>query len=350
MMQDVVFSTQIAQSLSQAVAQCGHDRLYVLTDTVTLQACWPLVADLPCMRGTQMITIGATDEHKTIESLMQVWTALQQQGATRHSLMVNLGGGMVTDLGGFAASTFKRGISYINIPTTLLSMVDASVGGKTGINYGGLKNEIGVFNCASTVILDMEFLRTLDQENMCSGYAEMLKHSLLSGMEEWSRHINFDLVRPDYPLLGKMVAQSVAIKQRIVEEDPTEKGIRKALNLGHTVGHAFESLALAENRTVLHGYAVAWGLVCELYLSACKLGFPASVLQQALHFVRDNYGWFSIECKEYDRLYAYMTHDKKNEAGIINFTLLAAPGDIRINQQATKEEIFEMLDFFRENG
>ncbi|MDD6130073.1 MAG: 3-dehydroquinate synthase, partial [Prevotellaceae bacterium] len=201
-----------------------------------------------------------------------------------------------------------------------------------------------------TVILDMAFLRTLDQENICSGYAEMLKHSLLCGTDEWSRHINFDLMRPDYPLLGRMVAQSVAIKQRIVEEDPTEKGIRKALNLGHTVGHAFESLALAENRTVLHGYAVAWGLVCELYLSACKLGFPTSVLQQTLHFVRDNYGWFSIECKEYDRLYAYMTHDKKNEAGIINFTLLAAPGDIRINQQATKEEIFEMLDFFRENG
>ena len=350
MMQDVVFSTQIAQSLSQAVAQCGHDRLYVLTDTVTLQACWPLVADLPCMRGTQMITIGATDEHKTIESLMQVWTALQQQGATRHSLMVNLGGGMVTDLGGFAASTFKRGISYINIPTTLLSMVDASVGGKTGINYGGLKNEIGVFNCASTVILDMEFLRTLDQENMCSGYAEMLKHSLLSGMEEWSRHINFDLMRPDYPLLGRMVAQSVAIKQRVVEEDPTEKGLRKVLNLGHTIGHALESLAMEENRTVLHGYAVAWGLVCELYLSCVLCQFPTDRMRQTVQCIKERYGQFLFTCKEYDRLYALMQHDKKNEGNTINFSLLADIGDIRLNQTATKEQIFEALDFLREGN
>lgn len=328
--------------------RCPHDRLFVLTDTTTLRLCWPLVSDFPCFERAEMITIGDTDENKTLDSLSHVWTALQQGGATRHSLLVNLGGGMVTDLGGFAASTFKRGIAYINIPTTLLSQVDASVGGKTGINFGGLKNEIGVFNCAATVILSSDFLHSLDHKNLLSGYAEMLKHGLISNEENWAELLRFELDNLDYDQLGTLVAKSVAIKERIVEADPTEKGIRKALNLGHTAGHALESLALEQERTVLHGYAVAWGLICELYLSVVKCDFPKDKLQQTVQFIRENYGDFSFDCKQYERLYGFMTHDKKNEGGIINFTLLGGIGDIRINQQATKEEIFEMLDFLRE--
>lgn len=347
--QDVILSENIGESLSAAIGNVAHDRLFVLTDETTLKLCWPLVSELPCLAEAQMITIGATDENKTLESLSHVWTELQRGGATRHSLMLNLGGGMVTDLGGFAASTFKRGIAYINVPTTLLSMVDASVGGKTGINFGGLKNEIGVFNCARSVILDTTFLRTLDYENLASGYAEMLKHGLISNVETWAELMRFDLQQADYELLRTMVAKSVAVKERIVDEDPLEHGIRKALNLGHTVGHAFESLAMAENRTVLHGYAVAWGLVCELYLSVRHTGFPKDKLWQTLQFVKENYGKFSFDCKQYDRLYELMTHDKKNTAGVVNFTLLGEVGDIRINQTATREEIFDMLDFYREN-
>ena len=342
-------SENLQQTLSAAVRKVEHDRLFVLTDETTQRLCWPLVSEMPCMAEAQMMTIGATDENKTLESLTHVWRCLQEGGATRHSLMVNLGGGMVTDLGGFAASTFKRGIAYINVPTTLLSMVDASVGGKTGINFGGLKNEVGVFNCAQTVILDAEFLHTLDYENLASGYAEMLKHGLISTEENWAELLRFDLQRVDYRALGRLVAKSVAIKERIVEEDPLEHGIRKALNLGHTVGHAFESLAMAEERTVLHGYAVAWGLVCELYLSAKRVGFPADKLRQTMAFVRDTYGAFAFTCKHYDRLYELMTHDKKNTAGQVNFTLLGDVGDIRINQTATREEIMDMLDFYRES-
>ena len=347
--QDVILSENIGESLSAAIGNVAHDRLFVLTDETTLKLCWPLVSELPCLAEAQMITIGATDENKTLDSLSHVWTELQRGGATRHSLMLNLGGGMVTDLGGFAASTFKRGIAYINVPTTLLSMVDASVGGKTGINFGGLKNEIGVFNCARSVILDTTFLRTLDYENLASGYAEMLKHGLISDVETWAELMRFDLQQADYELLRTMVAKSVAVKERIVDEDPLEHGIRKALNLGHTAGHAFESLAMAENRTVLHGYAVAWGLVCELYLSVRHTGFPKDKLWQTLQFVKENYGKFSFDCKQYDRLYELMTHDKKNTAGVVNFTLLGEVGDIRINQTATREEIFDMLDFYREN-
>jgi 3-dehydroquinate synthase len=261
--------------------------------------------------------------------------------------MINLAGGMVTDLGGFAASTFKRGIHFINIPTTLLSMVDASVGGKTGINFGGLKNEIGVFRNASSVILDTMFLKTMDCENMLSGYAEMLKHGLINQKTMLTELLLFDIEQPDLRQLQRMVAESVQVKQRIVLEDPTEHGIRKALNLGHTFGHAFESLAL-ERTPVLHGYAVAWGLVCELYLSVAKAGFPVDRMRQTVRFVFDHYGRMPLTCDDYPQLLQLMTHDKKNVAGRINFTLLGGVGDILIDQTATKEEIEEALDFYRE--
>ena len=312
---------------------------------------------------------------------------------------------MVTDLGGFAASTFKRGINYINIPTTLLAMVDASVGGKTGINFRGLKNEVGVFSNANTVILDTTFLKTLDTENIRSGYAEMLKHGLISNEKMWAELVRSEnlelrterydnLASPDsavnsnnvaspdsdgninnpaspdsadksnhtsqFSLLSshfkQMLADSVAVKQRIVTEDPLEQGIRKALNLGHTIGHAFESFALSHNgdsrpgglSPILHGYAVAYGLVCELYLSAVKTGFPTDKMHQTVSFIKEHYGKMNITCDDYPTLLELMTHDKKNVAGTINFTLLGDIGDIRINQTATKDEIFEALDFYRE--
>ena len=345
--QKVVISENLTEALATAIAECEHDRTFILVDETTERCCLPIVSGLDCVRGAQIIVIGATDSHKTLESLSHVWEALGEGGATRHSLLINIGGGMVTDLGGFAASTFKRGINYINIPTTLLSMVDASVGGKTGINFRGLKNEIGVFSNASTVILDTTFLKTLDAENICSGYAEMLKHGLISNEKMWAELINFDLALPDLQQLQTMVADSVAVKQRIVTEDPLEQGIRKALNLGHTVGHAFESFAL-KHSPILHGYAVAYGLISELYLSTVKTGFPSDKMHQTVSFIKEHYGKMAITCDDYPTLLELMTHDKKNVAGTINFTLLGGIGDIRINQTATKEDIYEALDFYRE--
>jgi len=351
MVNKIVISTDIRKAVTEAVEAIEHDKLFLLTDETTERLCRPLVADIPCMKEAQSIVIGATDTHKNLDTLAAVWTALGNSGGSRHSLMVNLGGGMVTDLGGFAASTFKRGIPYINIPTTLLSMVDASVGGKTGINFNGLKNEIGVFRTPETVIIDTEFLRTLDHENVCSGYAEMLKHGLISSRStlhsSLSTLLAFNLDDVDYRMLGEMVGESVAVKEQIVTEDPLEHGIRKALNLGHTVGHAFESWALTR-KPVLHGYAVAWGLICELYLSVIKTGFPTDTMRQVVRFIKENYGTLPITCDDYPKLYELMTHDKKNADGIINFTLLGGIGDIRINQSATQEEIYETLDFFRE--
>lgn len=347
--QKIIISKDLCQSLTQAIDEVKHDLLFVLCDEITERLCLPVISDFECMRGAQLITIPATDTHKTLESLSHVWSELQRMGATRHSLMVNLGGGMVTDLGGFAASTFKRGIPYINIPTTLLSMVDASVGGKTGINFGGLKNEIGVFNNARSVILDTTFLRTMDHENICSGYAEMLKHGLINNEKMWAELLNFslELSVENLEALGTMVAESVAVKQRIVTEDPTEQGIRKALNLGHTAGHAFESLAL-ERKPVLHGYAVAWGMIVELYLCCVKTNFPQDKMRQTVAFIKENYGRMAITCDDYPHLIELMHHDKKNQGNSINFTLLGGIGDIRINQTATEEEIKDALDFYRE--
>ena len=346
--QKVIICDNFKQNLHTALSECPYDKLFVLVDEHTQHLCLPLINAFEELKQAEVITIGAGDIHKNLETLAHVWGALGTRGATRHSLMINLGGGMVTDLGGFAASTFKRGIKYINIPTTLLAMVDASVGGKTGINFNGLKNEIGVFSPAEYVLIETEFLKTLDTQNLLSGYAEMLKHGLISTTRHWAELLNFDMNHIDYKLLQTLVAESVQIKENIVEQDPFEKGIRKALNLGHTVGHAFESLALETNRPVLHGYAVAWGIVCELYFSYLKVGFPKDKLRQTIQFIKDNYGVFAFDCKQYDRLYEFMTHDKKNSASIINFTLMGEIGDIRINQSATKEEIFEMLDFYRE--
>ena len=346
--QKIVIAENLEQSLTEAISLCAHDRMFILADETTARCCLPVVEGFAALQGAKRITIGATDVHKTLESLTHVWEELGTGGATRHTLLINIGGGMVTDLGGFAASTFKRGINYINVPTTLLSMVDASVGGKTGINFRGLKNEIGVFNNANTVILDTQFLKTLDAENIRSGYAEMLKHGLISNEPMWAELMRFSPLTSNLQPLAKMVADSVAVKQRIVLEDPTEQGIRKALNLGHTAGHAFESLAL-ERKPVLHGYAVAWGLIVELWLSCVKTGFPQDKMRQTVSFILEHYGRMTITCDDYPHLLELMHHDKKNTGSDINFTLLGGIGDIRINQTASEEEIKEALDFYRES-
>lgn len=346
--QKVILCKNFDKDLNDVISQYPHDKLFILTDEYTHRLCLPQLKSIPALQGAEEITIEAGDQHKTLDTLSTVWQALSTHSATRHSLLVNLGGGMVTDLGGFAAATFKRGIAYINIPTTLLAMVDAAVGGKTAINFNGLKNEIGSFYPAHCVLLETTFLASLDAHNFFSGYAEMLKHGLISDTTHWAGLLNFDTARPDYAHLKQMVGRSVQIKENIVSQDPHEHGLRKALNLGHTIGHAFESLALAENRPVLHGYAVAWGLVCELYLSCLKTGFPKDKMQQTIRFIKENYGTFSFDCQQYDRLYELMTHDKKNTAGIINFTLLHDIGNIALNQTADKATIFESLDFYRE--
>lgn len=348
-MQKVIKSTDLNKDLSDILSRLSFDKLFLLTDQNTERLCYPLVKDNAQIAKAGKIIIKAGDDNKNIETLSSIWKYLSENGATRHSLLINLGGGMLTDIGGFAAASFKRGIKCINIPTTLLGAVDAAVGGKTGINFNGLKNEIGAFAPAETVLIDSAFFKSLDHQNFLSGYAEMIKHGLIDSDKEWLATMSFDTEEIDYETLKQLVVDSVGVKERIVEIDPFEKGLRKALNLGHTIGHAFESMSYELNKPVQHGYAVAWGIICELYLSHRFCGFPKEKMYKTIYFIKDNYHGFYFDCDHYERLYEYMKHDKKNESDTVNFTFLSDVGKIEINQTASKEDIFDAIDFLRES-
>lgn len=345
----VIITQSIVSELASYLSSHKHDNVFVLTDTNTRDKCFPPLASVLDPVATKIITIKAGDTHKDITQVMAIWDVLSKSGASRNSLLINIGGGMVTDLGGFAGATFKRGLHTLNIPTTLMASVDAAVGGKTGINFNGLKNEIGSFYQPDCVMIDCSFLKTLDRDNILSGYAEMLKHGLISDPQSFHEVLAFDTENPDFDKLNKLVNTSVSIKERIVTEDPKELGIRKALNFGHTVGHALESLSFAQNRPMLHGHAVAAGMICELYMSHKSCGMPIDTVRQVTHFIKEQYPPFIFSCDDYNTLYKYMTHDKKNEGDRILFTLLGNIGDIRINQITNKDLILESLDFYREN-
>lgn len=347
--QKVVICQDLATDLQTLLSETEYDKLFILTDTNTYDKCYPRVKAVPALHEATVIIIEAGDTHKSLDALASIWQRLSSEGATRHSLLVNLGGGMVTDMGGFAGATFKRGIRTINIPTTLMASVDAAVGGKTGINFNGLKNEIGSFYPPLCVLIDCEFLRTLDRDNLLSGYAEMIKHGLISSLDCYLPVMLYDIDTMNFGYLNQLVAQSVAVKEDFVEQDPKEQGIRKALNFGHTVGHAYESLSFQQNRPILHGHAVAAGLISELFLSHKHCGFPMEKLSQVVYYIKEYYPPFHFDCNDYETLYEFMTHDKKNEGGVINFTLLAGIGDVRINQQVSKNDILSSLDFYRES-
>lgn len=298
-------------------------------------------------KGIKKVVIPAGENNKKIESVTKIWEFLSENGGDRKSLLINIGGGILTDLAGFAATTFKRGIDFLNVPTTLLSQVDASVGGKTGINFSGFKNEIGTFKEPVAVIINTDFLKTIDKENFISGFAEMIKHGLIYNPEHLKDLEEFDLGNIDYDLLQKVIRDSVNVKEYFVSNDPTENNIRKALNFGHTIGHAFESYSMQQNRPIQHGYAVAFGMIAELFLSVKKCNFQQYDFQDLTDWLIKLYGKFEISSSDFDALFELMTHDKKNEAGRINFTLLSGIGKIEINQNCEKELIYETLEFYK---
>lgn len=348
-MQQLIFTNEIETAIDSTVATLEPNKTFVLIDNNTKQLVLPRLAKSTTLCDAEIITISAGDTNKNLDSLVHIWSELGNRGATRKSLIINLGGGVVTDIGAFAGATFKRGIKIINCPTTLLSAVDAAVGGKTGINFNGLKNEIGAFREAEAVIISTCLFDTLPQEELLSGYAEMLKHGLISDRDTYNSLLDFNINTADTDRLLELLQQSVNVKRRIVNEDPTEKGIRRALNLGHTAGHAFESLALHRNHPIPHGYAVAWGLIVELVLSHMQLQFPSVELQRLATYIYENYGSFNITCEDYPALLEYMRHDKKNDStSSINFTLLHDVGNLKIDCTATEDEIKSALDIFRD--
>lgn len=344
-MQTLIFSNSVCEELHRLVAQFAPAGVFVITDTNVEREVLPSLA-LPY----PVVAIEPGDEAKNLDSLTRVWSFLIEHGATRQSLIINIGGGVVTDLGGFAAATFKRGVRFINIPTTLLSAVDAAVGGKTGINFGGYKNEIGAFCEAEGVIISSCFFATLPREELLSGFAEMLKHALIHSAADYADLLGFDILASDADTLLRLLATSVRIKEHIVTADPHEHGLRRALNLGHTVGHAFESLALHRGRPVAHGYAVAWGLLVEMIIAQQQGLLPSHYIYPFASALKGyGYGAPHFSCDDYDFLISAMRHDKKNRTSSeINFTLLSAPGSANIDRTAPTDTITAALDIFRD--
>lgn len=352
MKQKLIFTNLVGEALDTLVAESGASQVVIVADTNTAGFVLPiLVNDSKAAAGAKTITVKSGDANKNLDELTNLWKQLSALEATRSTIVVNLGGGMVSDLGGFAAATFKRGMRCINIPTTVLAAVDAAVGGKTGINFNGIKNQIGAFSEPEAAIISTIFFNTLPVQQVLSGYAEMIKHGMLENEQIFGKLLAYSPVLPEFNTasLLPLLQDSVMVKARIVEQDLTETGLRKALNLGHTAGHAFEALSYKMQSPIAHGYAVAWGLVVEAVLSHMILGFSSEDLHRLADYVRKNYGAFAITCDDYPALIEIMRHDKKNKsADQINFTLLAAVGDPRLDQTATPEQIGAALDIYRD--
>lgn len=327
-------------------------QLFILTDTNSNIYCMPILAKVLGDREYNILTIEAGEQNKDLDHVKDIWNFLIKYHATREALLINLGGGMITDLGGFAAATYMRGIRFVNIPTTLLAMVDASTGGKTGFDYQGIKNSIGCFTNAEVNIIYPYFIKTLPEKEILSGFAEILKHSLIASKKEWVRLLNIydedggKEFLMDCLINEDILASSVTIKQEVVKDDPDEKGWRKILNFGHTIGHAIESSALDNNNIQPHGYCVMWGMVAEVYLSVVHAGCPREILHYITKIMLDWYGRPECGCKERKQLIERMYHDKKNNANHTpNFTLLHDVGQPIINQYLSEEDINEALEY-----
>ncbi len=343
----VLYSKEGYARLNSLLENYAPSKIFILMDENTNTNCSTIfLQELKTSSEVEIIEIEAGEEFKNLQTCEGVWNVLSELGADRKSIMINLGGGVVTDLGGFVASAFKRGIKFVNVPTSLLAMVDASVGGKTGVDLGNLKNQIGFIVQPEMVVIDTGYLSTLPSAEMRSGLAEILKHGLISNEEYWNKVSNLkDL---DLNHLEAIIKESVEIKKKIVRQDPYEKNIRKTLNYGHTLGHAIESYCLTnENRQkLLHGEAIAAGMILETYLSAKLRDFPENKLSKVTALITDMYGKHSFSKSEIAEIKSLMKFDKKNEKGNINFVLLEDIGKPRIDITVPDDLIDKAFEFY----
>lgn len=326
--------TELQDLFNKHVLKAGYSRIFILTDSNTATYCLPRLNELVVFPVQPVVLqIPAGESHKHIASCMDLWRELAAKGADRSSLLINLGGGVITDLGGFVASTFKRGFDFINIPTSLLAMVDAAIGGKTGVDLDGLKNQVGVISQARAVFIDTTFLKTLPKREFFAGLAEMLKHGLIASPEHWNQ---LKGLQSDSHELERLIWDSIMIKKDITEKDPTEKGLRKTLNFGHTIGHAVETYFLnqkPEDQQLLHGEAVAVGILTEAILSSKMLGFPSTQLDEIATTIIPLFPQPRFSDDDIRSIMALLVHDKKNRDGKTLFVLLAELGKAVIDQE-----------------
>ncbi|RNL75572.1 3-dehydroquinate synthase [Sinomicrobium pectinilyticum] len=345
---NIYFNENGYKKIREYLDEKNHSKVFILTDENTHQYCLSrFMSNMPEDFTAEVIEIEAGEIHKNIETCSQVWQVLSDMGADRKSVMINLGGGVVTDLGGFVASTFMRGIDFVNVPTSLLAMVDASVGGKTGVDLGPLKNQVGVINVPDILIVDTDMLQTLPPEQMRSGLAEMLKHGLIYDKNYWAEFL--DLASLNLDDLDTLVRDSIVIKNNIVMQDPREAGLRKTLNFGHTLGHAIESYFLQnpEKPALLHGEAIAIGMILETYLSVELEQFPQEKLDQVTSVILSYFRKTEIKEEDIEPIISYLKYDKKNSHGNINFVLLNDIGTPVIDVRADNEKILRSFAYYK---
>ncbi len=336
------------KQLQILIDECKPTSIFVLTDTNTQKYCLPILREkLPSNISFITITFPDGESNKVIETCMYVWKKLITFGADKQSLLINLGGGVVSDLGGFVAATFNRGLSVINIPTTLLAMVDAAVGGKNGIDFNGIKNKIGTINKPEMVLVDSVFLKTLAANEILSGFAEMLKHGLIFSENYWNSLKNMGDKNEEET--DKLIWESIKIKNYVVLEDPFEKNVRKTLNYGHTLGHAIESYCLENDykQSLLHGEAIAIGMILATYFSKELLDFDSEKLQLITSEIISIYSKIDFTKEEISQIIELMAHDKKNTGGVVNFVLLKDFGECKLNCQVPNELIFKGFEYYK---
>jgi len=348
-MKDTIFTKNFAKNLSHFLERKNYSLHFILMDENTHQLCLPILQqEIQDLASATRIEIYAGEEHKNIRAAEYVWQRLTEEKADRNSVLINLGGGMVCDLGGFAASTYKRGIDFIHIPTTLLSQVDAAIGGKQGIDFMNFKNQVGVFRQPAGVFVHEEFLKTLPQEEIVSGFAEVIKHALIAGDGLWKKTVSIEnLTEVNW---NEIVSDSIDVKLAVVKKDPEEKNLRKVLNFGHTMGHAIESWILNQHKTTYHGHCIATGMMGELYLSSSCLGLSEKKRDEALTVIRKHFPKIVFPESEFDALIDLMKQDKKNEHGTIRMALLRKFGNPVIDVEVDEMQIREALKFMMEQN
>ena len=343
---EVFLGDEVLLLLNEFLGAYTKSKIFLLVDENILNSCASqIISKVKVLEKAEIIEIESGEENKTIDICYQLWRTLADCNADRNSLLINLGGGVITDMGGFVASTYKRGIDFINIPTTLLSQIDASVGGKVGVDLDGLKNMIGLFNEPKAVFIYPDFLKTLDKRQMLSGYAEALKHALISDKKYWNKLKKGMLSNSSFWM--ELISTSVQIKNQIVLNDPNEKGDRKKLNFGHTIGHAIETHFLSgDDLPLLHGEAIVIGMICESYISFKINGLSEENLREITTVFSKFYRLPRLKMEEYHLMLALMKNDKKNTKSNLNFTLINEIGESSINHHIDTELIIEALNFY----
>ncbi|MFY8109138.1 MAG: 3-dehydroquinate synthase [Bacteroidia bacterium] len=338
----IYFGNDVLEQLSETLIEMSYSKVFVLIDENTKKYCWPILSSY--LVDTITIEIKSGEASKNIQTASKVWESLQENFADRRAVLINLGGGVLSDLGGFVAATYKRGIDFINIPTTLLAMVDASVGGKQGLDMDSHKNVVGLFKHPTSIFIYPDFLKTLEKSELKNGFVELCKHGLIDDKKLWDKLQSTD--ENNLELLNPLIYQSIKIKVAIVKKDPLEKDIRKSLNFGHTIGHAFETFSLIHDKKPLkHGEAVAIGIICEAWLSMNKGWISQSELENIKSFFINRFPVYKNQFNM-ELLLQYMRNDKKNQNGQINFSLLKKIGKSKIDITCTDQTILDSIQYY----